>query len=120
MFAQIDGMEEIKKALKNKKIAVEKIAEAVKKAGERAEQVAKEKVPKDSGELRDSIVHAYCSGGKTFMMEAKATNSKGAPYGHFVEFGTKKHGPEQPFMRPAQAAGKDVLIKECYELVKTK
>lgn len=120
MQAQIDGLAEMKKALTKKKIAVEKIAEAVKKAGDKAEEVAKEKVPVDNGDLHDSITRKYVSGGKTVIIDAPAKNKKGTPYAKFVEFGTKKHKEEQPFMRPAQSAGKKVLIEECKKLVEEK
>lgn len=120
MGVQVDGLNELKRALKKKKVAVEKIASAVKTAGNKAEQTAKEKVPKDSGDLAESITPNYVGGGKTVIINASATNSKGVQYAQYVEFGTKKHGKAQPFMRPAQDEGKQVLIKECKKLVETK
>lgn len=120
MRVQIEGLAEMKKALTKKKVAVEKVASAVTKAGEKAEQVAKDLVPKDSGALHDSIQHKYASGGKTVIIDAPAKNTKGVEYAQYVEFGTKKHGPEQKFMRPAQDEGKKVLIEECKKLVETK
>ena len=120
MRVQIEGLAEMKKALTKKKVAVEKVASAVAKAGEKAEQTAKNLVPKDSGDLRDSIQHRFASGGKTILIEALAKNKKGVEYAQYVEFGTKKHGDAQPFMRPAQSLGKKVLIEECKKLVETK
>lgn len=120
MQVKVEGLTELKKALTKKKVAVEKIASAVAKAGEKAEQVAKELVPKESGALYNSIQHKSLSGGKTIIIDAPAKNSKGVEYAQYVEFGTKTHGPAQPFMRPAQEEGKKVLIEECKKLVEEK
>ena len=76
MQVKVEGLTELKKALTKKKVAVEKIASAVAKAGEKAEQVAKELVPKESGALYNSIQHKSLSGGKTIIIDAPAKTLK--------------------------------------------
>lgn len=63
------------------------------------EQGARERVPVDSGDLRDSIATTRVALGD-YRVEAGAG---GAFYGFLVEFGTSKT-PARPFMVPAAEA----------------
>src|SRR5262245_15758115 len=54
-----------------------------------------------AGRLRDSIEEYEQPEGVYVVVRARAgAEEQGAPYGHFVEFGTSKMGP-RPFLIPA-------------------
>jgi HK97 gp10 family phage protein len=117
---KIEGWKELYAALDAKKVAAEKLADVVKECGEEMVETAKQNCPTKTGTLKSSITATYTDGGTTVEVEATAKNSKGAKYAHFVEFGTKKHGPEQPFLRPAQKAGRAKLKEELRKIVEAK
>lgn len=101
----------------NKKLAKElakrgklrEVKQAVKSAGKEMERVAKRKVPHKTGKLKGSITGQASD----FRYELTA----GEKYAQYVEFGTKKHGHAQPFMRPAQEAGGKKFDRELKKLV---
>lgn len=102
----------------NKKLAKElakrgklrEVKEAVRAGGREMERTAKQKVPKKTGKLQSSIT----SSNSDFRYELKA----GEKYAQYVEFGTKKHGKAQPFMRPAQESGAKKFHRELDKLVR--
>lgn len=63
-------------------------------------ELAKARVPVETGALRDAI-HAETVGPATFSVVAGSTD---AFYGHMVEFGTKRT-PARPFLIPAAEEG---------------
>lgn len=84
-------------------------AEVEKKAMDRLETaagyvmgLARQKVPIDSGKLRESIRVVRLKGDPKQNIRVYAGNreKKGAFYAHMVEFGTVKM-PAKPFLRPA-------------------
>lgn len=72
-----------------------KAASVVKKTAFDLEAHAKAVVPVDTGNLKNSIETTIESGGLT------ATVTAGAEYGIYVEYGTARGGPAQPYMTPA-------------------
>jgi HK97 gp10 family phage protein len=56
--------------------------------------------PRTGGNLRDSIHVEDADEGSVIRRLILAGGSK-APYAKYVEFGTRRHGAAQPFMRPA-------------------
>lgn len=68
---------------------------------------ARQRVPVDTGRLRDSIAVKREGNGWTIIAEAKADS--GAPYGHMVEFGTV-HSSPQPFLVPALESQRAEII----------
>ena len=67
--------------------------------------LARQKVPKDTGKLRDSIRVVRLKGDPKLNVRVYAGNRKrrndgGAFYAHMVEYGTVKM-PAKPFLRPA-------------------
>ena len=79
--------------------------------------LAKQLVPRDTGELRDSIkVEPWDEPGYyTVVADAKAAvvrgRNRGAYYGPFVEFGSNDN-PPQPFMGPALLAHQEQIMAE--------
>jgi HK97 gp10 family phage protein len=80
----------------------------VEQAANMVAQRAQEKVPSQTGRLRDSIrVIKYDTNQYNVVADAKAPSKLGLPYGIFVEYGTEAGGkgggnqPAQPFMGPA-------------------
>lgn len=61
-----------------------------------------------AGLLRSAIYAAY--GDPTKPNVIVGVNYKIAPHAHFVEYGTKRGMPAQPFMRPALAATRAKVI----------
>ncbi|NTW70676.1 MAG: hypothetical protein HGA49_00325 [Eubacteriaceae bacterium] len=102
VITHIEGMEEVLKLLTDLGDAAEEVLDSAAKSG--AEIVlasAKEKVPVDSGKLRDSLV----------LKRAKVKNAKvmgvytisktgGLEYFAFVELGTSRM-KARPYLRPA-------------------
>jgi HK97 gp10 family phage protein len=80
-----------------------KVNAALRVGAEVVEQAAKERVPVQSGDLRDAIhvedgddgVYVVAGGGDVF-------------YGHMVEFGTSHTSP-RPFMVPAVEENRDTV-----------
>ena len=80
----------------------------VEQAANMVAQKAQEKVPGETGRLRDSIrTVKYDTCQYNVVADAKAPSKLGLPYGIFVEYGTDAGGkgggnkPAQPFMGPA-------------------
>jgi HK97 gp10 family phage protein len=80
----------------------------VEQAANMVAQKAQEKVPSETGRLRDSIrTVKYDTCQYNVVADAKAPSKLGLPYGIFVEYGTEAGGkgggnqPPQPFMGPA-------------------
>ncbi len=79
-----------------------RMAAAVQESAQLVVNSARSRVPVATGRLRDSI---HAKEGKNplrvqVVADAQAMGTSGAPYGHFVEFGTV-YGPAQPFLVPA-------------------
>lgn len=84
----------------------EKLARSMAVAGGQVlRDEAKHHAPVDTGLLRDSIYLAFkedrSTGGQ--VVYSVSWNSKTAPHGHLIEFGTYKM-PAKPFLRPAYDA----------------
>lgn len=110
---KLSGLEEFKKAMAFKSTALKtELPAIVTKVAKEAQTYAKKKVPKDSHTLEGSI--EITGSGLESIVE---THER---YSHFVEFGTARHGPEQPYMRPAQKMANGMLIKEVLKVVKKK
>lgn len=85
------------------------VADALKEQTEKIAQDARQRVPVDTGDLRDSIeVIEYNEPGRVgyrVVADARAEpvrgRSDGAPYAHLVEFGSVHNKPAQPFLVPA-------------------
>lgn len=110
---QIKGYDKMIKALSKKTKKAKKIPEMIHQITEDSAQLARDTVPVDTGNLRGSIQTEYKDGGKTGIIHTGDNR-----YAAHVEFGTKKHGPEQPFIRPAQDQGRDEVVKKVQEIVK--
>lgn len=77
---------------------------AVADSVEAVETAAKENVPVDHGDLRDSIVGT--ASGLSGVVEV------GEHYGWWVEFGTTSSSyPSQPFLNPAAEEERDQFVK---------
>ena len=72
------------------------LSEAVNESARSVRQHARQIVPVDTGNLRDSIAVRS----KTRLRSEVYVNTTDAHYGHIVEFGASNR-PEQPFMGPA-------------------
>ena len=105
---KIEGNKKLAKALAKRGKLLE-VKQAVRTAGKEMERVAKRKVPHKTGKLKGSITGQASD----FRYELTA----GEKYAQYVEFGTKKHGHAQPFMRPAQLAGGVKFDKELRKLI---
>lgn len=105
---KIEGNKKLAKALAKRGKLLE-VKQAVRTAGKEMERVAKRKVPVKTGKLKGSITGQASD----FRYELTA----GEKYAQYVEFGTKRHGHAQPFMRPAQLAGGVKFDKELRKLV---
>ena len=105
---KIEGNKKLAKALAKRGKLLE-VKQAVRTAGKEMERVAKRKAPVKTGKLKGSITGQASD----FRYELTA----GEKYAQYVEFGTKKHGRAQPFMRPAQLAGGVKFDKELRKLV---
>lgn len=87
-------------------VEIEKRAmDRLEKAGELIAEHARNKVPVDTGRLRDSIRVRRLKGDPKQNIRVYAGNRKrreqgGAFYAHMVEYGTVKM-PAKPFLRPA-------------------
>lgn len=73
------------------------LPQAVEKAGEIMVEAAKEKAPRDTGKLVDSITHAPQERTPTRAVQKVFTT---VFYAKFLEYGTRKMR-KRPFMRPA-------------------
>lgn len=109
---KINGLEELKKSLGRKKMSIEQINKAVEAAVNAGYEDAVANCPKKTGKLAGSIEKHI--EGTTGIVK---TDLEYAPY---VEFGTKKHGAAQPFMRPAQKKARETLFEVALRLVKNK
>lgn len=78
-------------------------------AAETAAQIARESVPVDTGELKNSISSASTAEG--------AVMRAAAPHAPMVEYGTSKM-PPQPFMLPAALAVREQFFKLAGENIK--
>lgn len=106
---KITGNDKLAKELA-KRGRLKEVKQAVKTAGKEMERVAKQKVPVgETGNLKSSIT------ADTSDFSYKLT--AGERYAQYVEFGTKKHGKAQPFMRPAQEKGRSKFYRELKKLV---
>lgn len=72
----------------------ERIRAQMIRIGQDVVEIAKRYAPIDTGYLRDSIAYAYNDATYTVAFLV------GAPYGIFVEYGTRYQGPH-PYLRPA-------------------
>lgn len=110
---EYEGLEAFKKAMAKKSTHVKvDLPKLVKEVTKDAQSLAQELVPKRTGTLRNSIDIGFSDGG---LVGVLLTQER---YAGFVEFGTKKHGGAQPYMRPAQTKARQALIDECLRLVK--
>lgn len=109
---EIKGLDELKKSLGRKKMSIEQINKAVEAAVKVGYEDAVANCPRKTNTLANSIEKRV--EGTTGIVETKLR------YAPFVEFGTKKHGPAQPFMRPAQEKARQTLFDEALKLVKAK
>jgi HK97 gp10 family phage protein len=75
----------------------DKTLDAVEEVAERIVEGAQERVPVDSGELRDAI-HVESDRERKEVRVVAGDND--AFYGHLVEYGTT-HTPARPFLTPA-------------------
>lgn len=119
MSAKIDGVDKLIRKLDRLPAAIGRNIErrVLMEAGEIIAARARELVPVDTGNLRDSIVVSDRPLGGAFKMDAAGAASTGEGrmtvyigpktggrndgyYGHMVEFGTVKMAA-QPFLRPA-------------------
>lgn len=73
------------------------VGQFLEKKGAKAEQIAQDLVPVDSGALKSSLTHKLVKEGEGL---AVLVGSKGVPYALYVELGTR-HRPATPFLRPA-------------------
>ena len=105
----------------DKKTTAKRIATAMRSAAKPILQIAKSKVPVDSGSLKDSLIinsKKLRNGNRSVRIGPKTgpvSNRKPSKYAHLVEYGFKarnrKGGPiiaevrRTPFMRPAAARG---------------
>jgi HK97 gp10 family phage protein len=88
--------------------------EAARKAAEPIEAAAKERVPVDTGALKDSIhIESEVENGVADARVVAGGDS--APYAVFVEFAPDN----EPFLRPAADDGKDEAVKTVEGIIAT-
>lgn len=119
MKVKIEGLNSLSKALTKKKVAVENVKTIVSDAADTGERIMKERVPVDTGRLKDSIERKESDGGKTVKIEPTAKDKNGRYYAGYVEFGTKKT-PAVPFVRPAQEEARKQLFEDGLKLLQKK
>ena len=119
MKVKIEGLNSLSKALTKKKVAVENVKTIVSDAADTGERTMKERVPVDTGRLKDSIERKESDGGKTVKIEPTARDKNGRYYAGYVEFGTKKT-PAVPFVRPAQEEARKQLFEDGLKLLQKK
>ncbi len=119
MKVKIEGLNSLSKALTKKKVAVENVKTIVSDAADTGERIMKERVPVDTGRLKDSIERKESDGGKTVKIEPTARDKNGRYYAGYVEFGTKKT-PAVPFVRPAQEEARKQLFEDGLKLLQKK
>lgn len=119
MKVKIEGLNTLSKALTKKKVAVENVKTIVSDAADTGERIMKERVPVDTGRLKDSIERKESDGGKTVKIEPTARDKNGRYYAGYVEFGTKKT-PAVPFVRPAQEEARKQLFEDGLKLLQKK
>lgn len=119
MKVKIEGLNSLSKALTKKKVAVENVKTIVSDAADTGECIMKERVPVDTGRLKDSIERKESDGGKTVKIEPTARDKNGRYYAGYVEFGTKKT-PAVPFVRPAQEEARKQLFEDGLKLLQKK
>ena len=112
---KVEGFDKMVKALNKKTKKAKQIPQMIHQITEDAAEVARQNVPQDTGNLKNSIQTEYQDGGKVGIIHTGDNK-----YAAHVEFGTKKHGPEQPFIRPAQDEGRDEVVKKVQEIVKAR
>ena len=89
---EIKGIEGLKKALADPEFIKGPAKEFLEKASALVERSAKEKVPVDTGRLRQSIASE--------IQTTKARIGSNLTYAPFVEFGTRPHFPPLAAMQP--------------------
>jgi len=92
----------------------EAISEALESGAEDVADGARERVPVDHGDLRDSIHTEPDDAGNGFYVVA---GNSDVFYGHMVEHGTVKRGPH-PFLIPALEANAAGLVTKVGAAVK--
>ena len=70
---------------------------------------AKSRVPVKTGKLQESIKATSLEDGAAYEITANAKNSKGIPYGQFVEFSPKI---AKPFLYPAMDANRNIIAND--------
>ena len=114
----VKGIKEIDANLKrmSKALGRRTVLNALRPAARRMRDVAKRHVPVDTGVLKKSIavatLPARLSGRN--RIGVRLGLKKSGWYGHFVEFGTEKQGP-QAFMRPAYDSEKHAAVRQIGE-----
>lgn len=110
----IDGLEEVKKALSVLPARIQKniLVSGVRAVASTFQKEAKRIVPKDEGDLKNSIktVKRRTKDGSTKFSVGINSKTANVYYGHMIEFGTKK-ATAQPFMRPAYEQNKSKAVQ---------
>ncbi len=102
----LEGVEKAVQKLREKGEQVVEAAKlAIKKGANTIYEDAKSRCPVDTGKLRDSLKNTAVAEGAAYEITANAKNSKGVPYGKFVEFGVNG----KPFFYPAFDAHVDEI-----------
>ena len=104
MSVRVEGMPELRSALRRVSVAAERSTRSsVKRTAEAVEADARARAPRRTGELANSITHEIDPDG------LNATIGTNLWRAHFAEFGTR-HSPEQPFLFPALEANRGGFI----------
>lgn len=118
-YVEVNGLDEIDKALKafSEEVAVKITRKALRAGSKVILTEAQEKVPVDTGKLRDSLKITSRKKGDRIVNSVGTSNNKNlfageTYYAGFIEYGAPERDlPARPFMRPALDAASGEAVK---------